>query len=164
MATTRLDPLLMEGIFRARDAAVTTTTTTPPPCRGGPPANPEPPGCVVTAPPTPPATEPTTGAPIPPPVAYPAPVAASGGVWACVRQAEAGGNYGEDSGNGYFGAYQFLPSTWDSVARRLGMTAYVGVLPSNAPPAVQDQFAAALQAEDGWGQWGARTRTICGLW
>lgn len=115
----------------------------------------------------------TTISPPPPPVAAPpesrpaselsSPSPPVGGVWACVRGAESSGNYADDTGNGYYGAYQFLPSTWDAVARRLGMTIFVGVLPSIAPPAVQDRFAVELEAEDGWSQWGARTRDLCGL-
>jgi transglycosylase-like protein len=67
--------------------------------------------------------------------------------WVELRQCESGGNYGENSRNGYYGAYQFALGTW----RALG---YSG-LPSDAPPAVQDQAAQALQARAGWGQWPA---------
>ena len=70
---------------------------------------------------------------------------AAGGVWAALRQCESGGNYAEDSGNGYYGAYQFSVGTWQSLG--------YGGLPSSAPPAVQDAAARALQARSGWGQW-----------
>ena len=78
----------------------------------------------------------------------PAPVAqggGAGGAWAALRACESGGNYAENSGNGYYGAYQFSESTWSSLG-------YSG-LPSAAPPAVQDQAAQTLQARSGWGQW-----------
>lgn len=55
-----------------------------------------------------------------------------------LRTCETGGNYARNSGNGYYGAYQFLPSTWNSIAKKLGRTDLVGVLPSNASPADQD--------------------------
>jgi len=58
---------------------------------------------------------------------------------------EASGNYAENSGNGYYGAYQFSLSTWYG----LGFTG----LPSAAAPPVQDRAAAELQARSGWGQW-----------
>jgi hypothetical protein len=58
---------------------------------------------------------------------------------------ESGGNYAENTGNGYYGAYQFSLSTWYG----LGFTG----LPSDASPATQDAAAAELQAEAGWGQW-----------
>lgn len=79
-----------------------------------------------------------------------APVVASGGtvtggVWAALRQCESGGNYAEDTGNGYYGAYQFSLGTWASLG--------YGGMPSSAPPAVQDAAAQALQARSGWGQW-----------
>ncbi len=108
-------------------------------------------------PPTPAATTPTTTAPTPPPAAPTvpaapvtptapgAPVAPSGGVWAELRQCESGDNYTIDTGNGYYGAYQFSLATWQG----LGYPGY----PNQAPPAVQDQAAAQLQARSGWGQW-----------
>jgi len=77
----------------------------------------------------------------------PAPVATSGDVWAELRQCESGGNYAENTGNGFYGAYQFAPGTWTGLG-------YSG-LPSDAPPAVQDAAAQQLQARSGWGQWPA---------
>ncbi len=71
----------------------------------------------------------------------------AGGVWADLRQCESGGNYADDTGNGYYGAYQFALSTWQS----LGFSGY----PNQAPPAVQDAAAQELQARSGWGQWPA---------
>jgi hypothetical protein len=73
--------------------------------------------------------------------------APAGGVWAELRACESGGNYSEDTGNGYYGAYQFALSTWEG----LGFSG----LPSEAAPAVQDQAAQQLQARYGWGQWPA---------
>ncbi len=55
------------------------------------------------------------------------------GVWAELRDCESGGNYAEDTGNGYYGAYQFALSTWEG----LGFSG----LPSDAAPAVQDEAA-----------------------
>jgi hypothetical protein len=71
----------------------------------------------------------------------------AGGVWEELRMCESGGDYSADTGNGYYGAYQFLLSTWED----LGFSG----LPSNAPPAEQDQAAQELQARYGWGQWPA---------
>ncbi|HEX4774728.1 MAG TPA: ubiquitin-like domain-containing protein [Candidatus Saccharimonadales bacterium] len=48
-----------------------------------------------------------------------------------LRACESGGNYADNTGNGYYGAYQFSLGTWE----RLG---YSG-LPSSAPPSTQDQ-------------------------
>lgn len=47
-----------------------------------------------------------------------------------LRDCESGGNYADNTGNGYYGAYQFSLATWE----RLG---YSG-LPSSAAPGVQD--------------------------
>jgi peptidoglycan hydrolase-like protein with peptidoglycan-binding domain len=77
-----------------------------------------------------------------------------GGVWACIRQHESGGNYATNTGNGYYGAYQFALATW----RALGGSG----LPSSAPPAVQDAMAQKLQAQSGWGQWPVTSR-MCGV-
>jgi hypothetical protein len=79
--------------------------------------------------------------------------ASAGGVWACIRSRESGGNYATNTGNGYYGAYQFLLSTW----RSLGGTG----LPSQAPPPVQDAMAQKLQRRSGWGQWS--THSACGV-
>jgi hypothetical protein len=89
----------------------------------------------VTAPPAP-------SAPPPPPSS-----GGAGGVWAALRQCESGGNYAENSGNGYFGAYQFSQATWSNLG-------YPG-RPDLEPPAMQDAAAMRLQAQSGWGQWPA---------
>ncbi len=75
------------------------------------------------------------------------------GVWACIRQHESGGNYATNTGNGYYGAYQFSLATW----RGIGGTGS----PSQAPPAVQDAMAQKLQQRSGWGQWS--THSMCGV-
>jgi LysM repeat protein len=78
---------------------------------------------------------------------------ALGGVWACIRAHESGGNYATNTGNGYYGAYQFSLSTW----RAMGGSG----LPSSASPAVQDALAQKLQATSGFGQW-PQTSRMCG--
>ena len=94
-----------------------------------------------------PAPAPTTPKPV---------VAAPGGgddvIWQRLRNCEAGGRYQANSGNGYYGAYQFSAGTW----RALGF----GGLPHQAPPEVQDQAARKLQARSGWGQWPACSRKL----
>jgi muramidase (phage lysozyme) len=74
-------------------------------------------------------------------------------VWACIRAHESGGNYATDTGNGYYGAYQFSQATWLSV----GGTGHA----DDAPPAVQDAMAQRLQQRSGWGQWSTHSR--CGV-
>jgi len=71
---------------------------------------------------------------------------ATGDVWEALRNCEAGGNYAANTGNGYYGAYQFSQSTWDSMN-----TGYA--FAHEAPPEVQDDAAKRLQARSGWGQW-----------
>jgi Transglycosylase-like domain len=83
----------------------------------------------------------------PPTTSTPAP-----GVWAELRQCESNDNYRDNTGNGYYGAYQFSQSTWNGLG-------YSG-LPSDAAPAVQDQAAQKLQARSGWGQWPACSRKL----
>lgn len=48
-----------------------------------------------------------------------------------LRECESGGNYQDNTGNGYYGAYQFSLGTWQSLG--------YGGLPSSAAPSVQDQ-------------------------
>lgn len=73
--------------------------------------------------------------------------------FASLRQCESGGNYASNTGNGYYGAYQFSLPTWRSMG-----TGYDR--PDIAPPAVQDNAAMALQARSGWGQWPACARKL----
>ncbi|MDQ1496913.1 MAG: resuscitation-promoting factor RpfA [Actinomycetota bacterium] len=76
----------------------------------------------------------------------------SGDVWARLRSCESGGRYTTNTGNGFYGAYQFHPRTW----RNLG---YPG-LPHEAPPEMQDEAAQKLQTRSGWGQWPVCSRRI----
>ena len=76
----------------------------------------------------------------------------AGDVWARLRGCESGGRYTTNTGNGFYGAYQFHPQTW----RNLG---YPG-LPHQAPPEMQDDAARKLQARSGWGQWPVCSRRI----
>jgi hypothetical protein len=66
-------------------------------------------------------------------------------IFEALRNCESGGNYRADTGNGYYGAYQFAATTWWAIG-------YSG-LPSQAPPQVQDQAAARLYDLSGWGAW-----------
>lgn len=61
-------------------------------------------------------------------------------VLSALRQCETHGNYQTNTGNGFYGAYQFMQGTWDATARRMGQTQWVGKLPSSAPASVQDAF------------------------
>ncbi|HVE74726.1 MAG TPA: transglycosylase family protein [Mycobacteriales bacterium] len=69
-----------------------------------------------------------------------------------LRQCESGGNYRINTGNGYYGAYQFDRGTW----RGLG---YPG-LAHQASPATQDEAARKLQSQRGWQPWPACSRKL----
>lgn len=73
-------------------------------------------------------------------------------VFAKLRRCESGGRYGANSGNGYYGAYQFSAAAW----RSLGY----GGLPHEASPETQDEAARRLQSRGGWRQWPACSRRI----
>lgn len=63
----------------------------------------------------------------------PVPASSNLSTWlAKLRQCESGGNYADNTGNGYYGAYQFSASTWNSLG-----TGYARA--DLAPPSVQDQ-------------------------
>ena len=77
------------------------------------------------------------------------PAVASGddaAIWAAIAQCESGGNPSTNTGNGYYGMYQFSLPTWQSV----GGTG----LPSDASAEEQTMRARMLQQRAGWGQWG----------
>jgi len=69
----------------------------------------------------------------------------SAGEWAALRNCESGGNYAINTGNGYYGAYQFDIGTWRSVGG--------SGLPSDASPATQDALAYKLWQQRGWSPW-----------
>lgn len=56
----------------------------------------------------------------------------------------------------YFGAYQFLRSTWDSWANSIGWHWLVGVRPDQAEWWEQDYMAWTLYQSAGNGPWGGR--------
>ncbi len=76
---------------------------------------------------------------------------------ACIRWRESRGDYQVVSRDGlYYGAYQFLRSTWDSTARAAERPDLVGVNPATVPPHEQDAMALALfemQGSRPWGGW-----------
>jgi hypothetical protein len=80
----------------------------------------------------------------------------NGGVLDCIKQRESGGNYGvyNSQGSGAAGAYQFMPSTWNSIAASTGRSDLVGVDPAQASVADQDAMAAALYQQQGTAPWG----------
>src|SRR5689334_1638143 len=65
--------------------------------------------------------------------------------WYRLRMCESSNNYKINTGNGYYGAYQFDLSTWRSV----GGTGY----PNQASPAEQDARALILYRMRGWQPW-----------
>lgn len=65
--------------------------------------------------------------------------------WAALRLCEASGNYAINTGNGYYGAYQFNLTTWQTV----GGQGY----PHEASPAEQDYRALRLYRQRGWAPW-----------
>jgi hypothetical protein len=62
-----------------------------------------------------------------------------------LRECESGGRYHIDTGNGYYGAYQFAATTWHSLG-------YHG-LPNKAKASKQDAAAKKLHASQGWHPW-----------
>lgn len=81
----------------------------------------------------------------------------------CTRahESDGAGGYRAVSPDGvYRGAYQFLRSTWNNVARAAGRSDLVGVDPAAASPADQDQLALFLFRRSGPGPWGGRCRGL----
>jgi hypothetical protein len=73
--------------------------------------------------------------------------AATADDFAKLRQCESGGNYAINTGNGFYGAYQFDTRTWAGLG-------YSG-LPSSSPASVQDEAAHKLYNSRGWSPWPA---------
>ena len=66
-----------------------------------------------------------------------------------IAACESGGNPQTDTGNGFYGKYQFTLATWQAVGGSGN--------PAQAPEAEQDRRAAQLYAQAGAGQW-----PVCG--
>lgn len=79
---------------------------------------------------------------------------ATGDAWYRLRLCESGNTYTRNSGNGYYGAYQYSLSTWN------GYGGYAR--PDLAPAEVQDAKAQADFAVRGWSPWPACGRMITG--
>lgn len=78
--------------------------------------------------------------------------AITGDVWTQLRFCEAGGVYTKNTGNGFYGAYQYDLSTWNH---------YQGYArPDLAPAAVQDAKAHDTQARRGWSPWPTCSRKL----
>jgi hypothetical protein len=93
--------------------------------------------------------------PTPPPTSGGGGSVSISGFLACVRQRESRGNYSVVNPAGpWYGAYQFLASTWNVTAQHAGRLDLVGVIPSHASPADQDAMAVALYQWQGAGPWG----------
>ncbi len=76
----------------------------------------------------------------------------TGDAWYQLRMCEAGNDYTRNSGNGYYGAYQYNLGTWGN---------YMGYArPDLAPPDVQDAKARETQAARGWSPWPACARKL----
>jgi LysM repeat protein len=76
--------------------------------------------------------------------------AASGSTWDRLAQCESGGNWGINTGNGYYGGLQFSPSTW----RAFGGGQYASSA-HRASRAEQIAIAERVLDSQGWGAWPA---------
>jgi septal ring factor EnvC (AmiA/AmiB activator) len=74
----------------------------------------------------------------------------------CTRARESSGQYGAVSSAGYYGAYQFSSTTWNTAASHAGRMDLIGVLPSQASAYDQDELAWALYQWQGNRPWGGR--------
>jgi len=82
-------------------------------------------------------------------------ISATGGVWACIAHYESGGNPAENTGNGFYGAFQFTLSTWQAAGGGPG-------LPSDYSYSQQLVIAERVQQMQGWGAW-PNTSRMCGV-
>ena len=78
--------------------------------------------------------------------------APTAGNWEALRWCESGNNYTINTGNGYYGAYQFSVETW-------WWLGYKG-WPHQASPKVQDHAAMHLYEYSHWDAWPACSRRL----
>jgi len=72
--------------------------------------------------------------------------------WEALRWCESSNDYGIDTGNGYYGAYQFDAQTW-------WWLGYEG-MPNQASPEVQDRAAMDLYNYSNWDSWPSCSRGL----
>jgi hypothetical protein len=80
--------------------------------------------------------------------------------WLALKMCESHNNYSENTGNGFYGAYQFLIKTWRDTLTNLhkmhpdlGYEKWINALPNKAPPEVQDAAAQLQFAVNGRSPW-----------
>ncbi len=96
---------------------------------------------------TPPAKTPSSTAAPPATVASPTMSPTLTQDFAGIRNCESGGVYTLDTGNGYYGAYQFSASTWTGLGEP--------GLANQSPPPIQNAAAYKLYQQSGWEPWPA---------
>ena len=162
-ATAETEDVRVATVAPARGLAASSTTTTMP----TPSTTVTTVTTVAPAPPTTAATAPVRARVAAPPTTVAAPPApttttppATGGPadpndpanWDRMAQCEAGGNWGINSGNGYYGGLQFSLSVWTD-------TGGVGY-PHEASREEQIKRGMILQARGGWAQWPTCARSL----
>lgn len=85
---------------------------------------------------------------------YQASSASPSGVWGCIARLESGSNPAENTGNGYYGMFQFSLPSWRAAGGQGN--------PAAASAAQQLAVAKRLQAMSGWGAWPVTSRA-CGV-
>ncbi len=73
-------------------------------------------------------------------------------IWDSLAQCESGGNWGINTGNGYFGGLQFSQGAWNSVGG--------SGEPHNSSREEQISRGKLLQQKRGWGAWGACAKKL----
>lgn len=76
----------------------------------------------------------------------------SASAWNSVANCESSGNWGINTGNGYYGGLQINESNWNNYAPGLGISAD---LPHQASADEQIAVAEKILAAQGWGAWGS---------
>lgn len=89
----------------------------------------------------------------------PGPVGAQAAILACIRSYE--GAYTSNTGNGYYGAYQYDQPTWNSNAGPAGYPEWYGRRAHEAPPGIQDAVAWFTYQARGLQPWGNKARANC---
>ena len=66
---------------------------------------------------------------------------------AATRQHESSNDYTRDSGNGAYGAYQFISKTWTDICNKYNFSQYASGHASDYPAAIQDEVASAYMTD-----------------
>lgn len=81
-----------------------------------------------------------------------------------IKQVESGGNYNASGASGEFGAYQFMPETWESWSKEYASSRGISLMPEGLAKTESNQDAVAMFKINQWLSQGLSPEQIAAKW